>query len=71
MAAIQSSASEGFRTTGLWKRIGDMMHSIAMSIHYARTMQALCNLSETELKELGITRSDIPSYAQKMVDEGL
>jgi len=72
MAAIQSSANGAYRqSTGIWKRIGDMLQSIAVSIHYARTMQALCNLSDAELKELGITRSDIPSYAQRMVDEGL
>lgn len=71
MAAIQTTASHAIRGTGFWKRIGDAMHSIAVSVQYAKTMQALCNLSDAELKEIGITRSDIPAYAQKMVDEGL
>lgn len=59
------------RPAGFFKRIGDFFESIAMSVQYAKTMQALCNLSDDELAKLGITRSDIPQYAQKLVDEGL
>lgn len=69
MASLVGSVSRG--GVDLVHRVGDFFHSIVVGIQYARTMQALCYMSDAELERIGITRADIPSYAQKLVDEGL
>lgn len=70
MAVMQGSASDAVRGAGFFKRVGDFLHTFAFSIQYAKTMQALCSLSDMELSRLGITRADIPNYAEKLINEG-
>ena len=70
MTVMQGSATEAVRDSSFFKRIGDFLHTFAISIQYAKTMQALCSLSDMELSRLGITRADIPNYAEKLIEEG-
>lgn len=70
MAVMQNSASDAVRGSSFFNRIGDFLHTFAISIQYAKTMQALCSLSDSELSRLGITRADIPSYAETLIEEG-
>lgn len=69
MAVMQGSASHAPHTPNIFQRIGEYLQTLASSIEYAKAMQSLCSLSDAELKQLGITRSDIPTYAEKIVDE--
>mgnify|MGYP000221069687 CR=1 FL=1 len=68
MASIGSVSRGG---VDFLHRVGDVFNSIAVGIQYARTLQTLRYMSDAELTQIGITRADIPAYAQKLVDEGL
>ena len=42
-------------------------HSAVLSLQTARMMATLSNMSDQQLAQIGITRSGIPDYANKLI----
>lgn len=47
------------------KSLGGAMRTMQM----ARMLHVLCEMSDEDLKKLGITRQQIPAYAEKLIYE--
>lgn len=60
-----------FATLGtLLARIGANAQAVVKALQVARMMSTLANMSDSQLDQIGISRSDIPNYAEKlMADE--
>lgn len=49
--------------------IGAKAHSALKSLQMARMLSTLANMSDHQLAQIGIQRSDIPKYADKLMAE--
>lgn len=43
-------------------------HAAVRSLQVARMMATLCDMSDHQLTQIGITRSEIPDYAEKLME---
>jgi uncharacterized protein YjiS (DUF1127 family) len=50
-------------------RIGAQAHAALKSLQMARMLSTLANMSDHQLAQIGIRRSDIPKYAEKLMAE--
>lgn len=50
-------------------RIGAKAHSAVKSLQMARMLSSLANMSDHQLAQIGIRRSDIPKYAETLMAE--
>jgi uncharacterized protein YjiS (DUF1127 family) len=50
-------------------RIGAKAHSALKSLQMARMLSTLANMSDHQLAQIGIQRSDIPKYAETLMAE--
>ena len=46
------------------------LRSVIKSVQIGRMISVLSNLTDTQLAEIGISRSGIPDYAAKLVSDG-
>ena len=67
MAAIASVAKFFLpgRSVGDW--LGQPVQDAVLAVQHGRLMKVLCELSDEQLKAIGITRQEIPAYAHKLV----
>ncbi|WP_236939978.1 DUF1127 domain-containing protein [Falsihalocynthiibacter arcticus] len=49
--------------------IGAKAHSVLKSLQMARMLSTLANMSDHQLAQIGIRRSDIPKYAETLMAE--
>jgi len=50
-------------------RMGAKAHSALKSLQMARMLSTLANMSDHQLAQIGIQRSDIPKYAETLMAE--
>jgi uncharacterized protein YjiS (DUF1127 family) len=50
-------------------RMGAKAHSALKSLQMARMLSTLANMSDHQLAQIGIQRSDIPKYAEALMAE--
>ncbi|WP_254694185.1 DUF1127 domain-containing protein [Sulfitobacter sp. SK012] len=62
-----SKMAHGF--VSMLARIGVKAHSIVKSLQMARMLSTLANMSDHQLAQIGIRRSDIPKYAETLMAE--
>ena len=55
---------------GIFSRISRPLGDAIRTMQYARMMQVMSQMSDTELKSLGLTRADIPRHAQACIFGG-
>lgn len=51
----------------IWTKLKSHLSSALKTYQYARMMSALSHLSDSQLSEIGVTRTDIPKYAEKLM----
>jgi uncharacterized protein YjiS (DUF1127 family) len=62
-----SKMAHGFAS--VLARIGAKAHSALKSLQMARMLSTLANMSDHQLAQIGIQRSDIPKYAETLMAE--
>jgi uncharacterized protein YjiS (DUF1127 family) len=67
MAAIATVAKFLSPSRGMGGWLGRPVQDALLAAQIGRMIKALCDLSDEQLKEIGITRRDIPAYAEKLV----
>jgi len=48
-------------------RIGAKAHGVLRTLQMARMLSILSNMSDSQLAQIGISRSDIPKYAETLM----
>ena len=68
---ISPGRSHAVATSGtLMARIGAKAQAVLKGLQMARMLSTLSNMSDSQLAQIGISRSDIPKYAETlMADE--
>lgn len=62
-----SKMAHGF--VSILARIGAKAHSALKSLQMAQMLSTLANMSDHQLAQIGIQRSDIPKYAETLMAE--
>ena len=52
---------------GIFSSIGAAFKSFVASAQHGRMLSVLSQMSDAELERIGITRADIPNYAEKLL----
>ena len=65
--AMSSTEFAAPRVDGFVLSVGRKLRSAIRTIQYARMLQVMSELSDTQLESLGLTRTAIPAYAQRCI----
>lgn len=69
MSFFELDAPRGLNSDGFLSKVAAWPGKAVRTLQYGRMMQAMTSLSESQLQELGLTRSDIPRYARECLAE--
>ncbi|MGI9520879.1 MAG: hypothetical protein ACR2PG_04440 [Hyphomicrobiaceae bacterium] len=67
MAMYELNRSIGSGIEGTLSRIINMLANAISAMQYARMMQVMSQMSDNELKSLGLTRADLPRHARACI----
>lgn len=79
--SMHTTGSEVWSAAARWRKFrrslarvasitGSKLGSLLKTVQTARMMTILANMSDQQLDEIGITRSDIPRYAEELMSDG-
>lgn len=68
MSLFELDAPRSFNRNGILSKVGAWSARAISNMQYGRMMQAMAELSDTQLEALGLTRSDIPRYARECLE---
>ena len=55
------------KSVTLMARIGAKAQAVLKALQMARMLSTLSNMSDSQLAQIGISRSDIPKYAETLI----
>ncbi|HUF88223.1 MAG TPA: DUF1127 domain-containing protein [Thermohalobaculum sp.] len=67
--AVRNDGAGSRIASRLASRIGRRLAAALKQVQYGRQMQALSQLSDGQLAEIGLRRSEIPAYAWRLIHE--
>lgn len=67
MTFFDTTASHPINAAGFFRKIGTKLGNGIRIVQYGRMMHALSELSDSDLKAIGLERSDIPRHAHYCV----
>ena len=68
-AAIDASQLAFTTLASFWAKARRTAQSVIMAMQTARMLSVLSNMSDEQLAEIGISRSDVPDYAGRLIAE--
>ena len=69
MSFFELDAPRNPNSDGFFSKVVSWPTRAVRGIQYGRMMQAMTSLSDSQLQDLGLTRSDIPRYARECIEE--